>query len=91
VKLMSSGADMTLFSNFPGAATDSVYLNINARDLHFLITHANCKDLMVFYEQVSSTFDGQRCRVVYINALIAVQTMLKACCRLYEQAEVIGN
>lgn len=82
---------MALFSNYPGAATDSVYLNVNAKDLHFFLTHTNCKDLGVFYEQVALTFDGQRCQVVYINALIAVQTMLKACCRLYEQAEVLAN
>lgn len=87
---MSTDADMTLFSNFPGAATDKVFVNVNDKDLHFLVSHSNCKDLGVFFSQVSESFDGQRFQVSYIDALIAVQTMLMACCRLYEDAEALA-
>ena len=73
---MSTDADMTLFSNFPGAATDKVYVNVNAKDLHFLVSHSNCKDLGVFFSQVSESFDGQRFQVSYIDALYSSDSNL---------------
>jgi hypothetical protein len=81
---------MTLFSNFPCAASDKVYLNVNSKDLHFLINHSDCKDLGNFYQQVTDTFDGQRFQVSYFNGLIAIQTMLAQCCKLYSEAEALG-
>ncbi len=50
VKLFSQDADMSLFSNYPRAAVDKVYLNVNDKDLHYLIKHSNSKDLGSFYE-----------------------------------------
>jgi hypothetical protein len=41
---------MSLFSNYPRAALDKVYLNLNAKDLHYLVKHSSSKDLGTFYE-----------------------------------------
>ena len=83
---MGMNADMSLFSNFPGALQDSVYLNVNSKDLRFLTEHADTKVAMLvpFYKQVVETFDGQRAKVRYVDALAAVQVLLGACKKQYE-------
>jgi hypothetical protein len=95
VKFMGQGGDMTLFSNYPCGITDKVYLNINWKDLHFLVTESDLQGLRAplapFFRQVAETFDGHRARVSYIDALLAVQAYLKANIRQYQRLEELSN
>lgn len=94
VKLMGQNADMSLFSNYPSAMRDQVFLNINSKDLRFLTEHTDVKTatamLVPFYKQVAASFDGQRARVAYMDALLAVQVLLQACKTQYEHLEELA-
>lgn len=91
---MSQTADMSLFSNYPTTAKDNVFINVNGKDLHFLVKNSGATEMALlapFFAQVADTFDGQRAKVSYVDALFAVQTLMKASVNQYHQAEQLAN
>jgi hypothetical protein len=94
VKLMGSQGDLSLFSNYPLSQSDKVYLNINQPDLLFLLEHSDLKEknlLVDFYTHVLDNYDGQRLLVPYVEGLLAVQHLLKACVDKYQKSENFSN
>ena len=98
LKLVSNDQDMSLFSNYPCSPLDTVYLNINLADLQFMIKSSELKQtaqlenqVAHFLHQAVSSHDGYRCRVRYIDALLAVEALLKQTVGRYKKLEELTN
>jgi hypothetical protein len=68
------------FSNFAVTPTDEVYLRLNLKDALFLVQKiANFESCFApLYERLASDFNGSSVKISYVEALGAVQSLLKS-------------